>query len=233
MKRITHRALAFACAIVLIGVLAGCSDDGGFDPNQPSDPYISANTPINGVRRLMATYAARDRGYYLGNMTTNFRFDFSPASDPDLVLIYGNNWGLAFETVATQHLFDGFTDGLGTEHPPVVRIQSDFTAASVSPDPNHADSTRHYQVVDVPLLGIVWEFEGDPNEIIGLESNYVFFFARGDAAALGAGQPADSTRWYLYRLEDHSSALAAPAGGTANRPEAGATWGAIRAHYLD
>jgi hypothetical protein len=219
-----------AAAALLL--LAGCGDDETVDPNLPPDNYISANTPINAVRRVMATYEARDRVSYLGNLTTDFGFRFSPASDPDLVVVYGDDWDKTFEDLSTRHLYEGFTDGLGTFHPKAVRIDSDFLAASVSPDPNHPDSTRHYQFVDVPLLGIVWELEGDPNEIIGIESDYGFHVVRGDAAALGAGQPSDSLRWYVYRIEDFSTAIAAPARGSASMPGSSYTWGAIRAAYL-
>ena len=211
---------------------AGCSEDSAVNPNEPGDNYIAANNPLNGVRRVMSTYSAKDTTFYYGNLTNDFRFYFSAQSDPDLVVAYGQTWGLSFEKLTTQHLYEGFTDTGGNAQPRAVRIDSDFLSATVIPDPEHADSTRHYQIANVPTLAIVWEFEGDPNDVIAIESNYAFLMVRGDVARLRAGQPRDSTRWYVRRIEDHSTASGAAPIGRPTTRAAAPTWGSIRAHYL-
>jgi hypothetical protein len=229
-RRVPVGALAVAALLALFG--AGCSEDGPVNPNEPPDTYIKASTPINGVRRVMATYSAKDTTFYLKNMTNDFRFEFSPLSDPDLVAAYGTNWSLAFERISTQHLYEGFTDLAQNEQPAAVRIDSDFLAASVIEDPEHTDSLSHYQIVSVPTLAIVWTFEGTPNDVVAIESNYGFRMVRGDAAVLRAGQERDSTVWYVRRIEDHSTPGGAAADPRPATRSSGPNWGTIRAQYL-
>jgi hypothetical protein len=57
-----------------------------------------------------------------------------------------------------------------------------------------------------------------------------FYLVRGDAAgSLAAGQPADSTHWYVWKWQDESTGYPAPAAlGEATRST---TWSSVKATY--
>ncbi len=63
-----------------------------------------------------------------------------------------------------------------------------------------------------------------------IDNNYHrLFLVRGDAAVgLHAGQPADSTRWYIYRWVDET---ALPAATYEIASVAASTWGRLKAIF--
>jgi hypothetical protein len=73
-------------------------------------------------------------------------------------------------------------------------------------DPEHPDSTQHYQVIEVGRYEM--GFRVGELRFYTKSKKHVFHFVRADVAHLMPGQPADSTRWYVRRwLEDVSGVL--------------------------
>ena len=77
-----------------------------------------------------------------------------------------------------------------------------------SPDPEHPDSTDHYRLVAVHRFESRIHRAG-LKDFTSLPALHVFHVVRGDAAILVAGQPADSTRWYVRRWFEDVNGLAA------------------------
>jgi hypothetical protein len=96
-------------------------------------------------------------------------------------------------------------------------------------DPEHPDSTAHFRLVGIPLLAMTVTFEDD--HVFFFELPYDVYVVRGDAA-LRSAAASDSTRWFVRKIDDQSSA--APAGGPAAlHDEALVTWGSLRGVYRD
>ena len=107
-------------------LLAGCDSgsrviDPGCDCSLPSDTPIN-DTIQNTMLRFDAVYEFEDSTRYRNLLASDFRYTFSQASDPQLVLTYGNNWGKDDEVASSRHLFDGFTNSLGEAVPAARRI---------------------------------------------------------------------------------------------------------------
>jgi hypothetical protein len=203
-----HALALLACCLAVFAVLAaGCSDSKSTKVVVPNDG-LPAGTPVNDseshlMNRFEATFDAQSEGEYAKLLTDDFRFHFSQASDPDLVLAYGDNWGRVDETTAVTHLFDGFTDPVNGIIPGASTVAMAFANFQVGADPEHPDSLDHYQKVHVATMTLEIDVPSSPEPTTYfVSSSQDFYVARGDAAVLGSGQAARADRWYLRRWDD-------------------------------
>jgi hypothetical protein len=161
----------------------------------------------------------------------DFRFRFSVQSDPALDALYGANWTIDDESMAIGHLFSGYTDIGGTSHPPASGITVSFVDDRYYADPAHADSAAYYVYAPVTATHLAVEVPGDSGRVVRYLANAPesFWLVRGDVARLRAGQPADSTRWYIRAWQE-----LAPAADSAQVATGGViptTWGRLRGSY--
>lgn len=229
-------ALALTCA------LAGCGGDNPATAPLPEPDPLPPGTPLNDtpahtLARFEVAYENQALGSYVALLSNDFYFEFSPQSDPALVSQFGTGFGVSNDSASTAHLFDGFTNDGGDYVPGATGITMSLTGAQVIADPDYAvfpDSAAHYKLAILPAVSILMDIAG----LGGLEiaAPHDFRLVRGDAAVLRAGQPADTTHWYVRRWTDKSPSLAArrpgelaPAGVL---PASAATLGRIKAEYL-
>jgi len=234
------RRSALLAAFVLLPVLSGCGSNPFNPPIDPgSDGHIPQNTPENDspqnlMLRFEASYEFQDLQKYELLLTSDFRYTFSAASDPELVDRYPN-WGLDDEVESTKHLFEGFVNSGGNSVPAATRIDMTLTGVQYGSDFTHTDSTSYYQKVVVTAVDMTIEVPQTGTEPITYHINarHEFYIVRGDAAVLDPGQDASATRWYIRRWDDLSppppaaiSRLAAINGAaTAATPT---TWGKMK-----
>jgi hypothetical protein len=200
---------------------------------QEDEPYASGTTlPLNDTpRNLMLRFRdvcqQRKATEYPGLFATNFRFRFSAAMDPELVTEYGDNWDLSEEAQYADHLFKGFRDSSQAYQPAASRITLSLDPFPID-DPARPDSVAHYKSLVVPSLHLEVEVTTSPKATVyQIDGRYQFWMVRGEAAALGPGQPADSLHWYIYRWDDQST----PADALAKPPPL-VSWGRLKAVYL-
>ena len=226
--------LALLTGLAVVG--AGCGgSDRVADPGPPDPGITPANdTALHALQRFEACYEQEALDEYGLLFTADFRFAFSPDADPELVSQYGTSWRKADELAAAGHLFAGFTNTGGEFQPGARTIALQLNGALVIEDPNRPDSVRHYAFADVPAVTLAIELT--TGEIFEVDAPHRLRLVRGDAAVLDAGQPADSTHWYIRRLEDLSVALPGARGDAdpvlaIPLPARSATWGSIKATY--
>jgi hypothetical protein len=178
----------------------------------------------------------RDLGYlgvlgYTALFTDDLRFQFSTQSDSVLVALYGGNWSWDDESAAAEHLYEGFVDAHGILHPAASSLAVDFVNARFYLDPEHPDSAAEYAFTPVAAANLTVEVPGDGGRTIRfvVSAPQDFWLVRGDAARLRAGQPADSTRWYIRRWEELAPASESP--GPASGDTIRTTWGRLKASY--
>lgn len=231
----TARRLPAAFLLILALATTGCGDDsaGCGCTNPPASSGVE--TPPEAMARFETAYEAQNLAGYAALFAADFRFHFSAAADPTLVSQYGNTWDSSFETNSASHLFDGFTNEGGNFVPGAESMALGLTGIHYEPDPEHADSTRHYVLADSAQVTLVITLPsglGD-YEVSGTHS---YSLVRGDAAHLGAGQAADSTRWFIRRWDDLTAPLAVRTGGRMAparvMPAENTSWGAVKAQYL-
>jgi len=226
----TGAARTWAAPVVVAAlacVLAGC-DQATIPPGPIRHPPPPTLAPLVALKWNLWY---EDPTGYASIFTDDFRFQFSAQSDSALVLLYGGNWSRDDESTAVQHLFAGFTDAHGTFHPAPSTIALEFVDERVYPDPAHADSTAEYAFAPVGAANLTVEVPGDSGRVIRfvVSAPQDFWFVRGDAARLRAGQAADSTRWYIRRWEE--LAPASDAAGSAGGDTIRTTWGRLKATY--
>jgi hypothetical protein len=170
-----------------MGVLIDYSD-------QPDSP--------TGVLRCMArTYSEKSVDSLGMLLTADFRFHFSKGDSSGRFFPDGFSRDQELQTATA--MFGGVKAGAQ-----VVLAPFDFIVVNVDDtvqgaDPEHADSTQHYQLVAVRKLTFTLIRLADSTKLHSDPALHVFHVVRGDAAVRVAGQPGDSTRWYIRRwLED-------------------------------
>jgi hypothetical protein len=204
-----------SCLLVLC--LCGCAFDPPVGGDKIPPPPIN-DSPQGALLRLGYIYEQQALPLYEPLLTSDFRYTFSVASDPELVDRYPN-WGRDDEVESTQHLFEGFRNSLGQSVPRASRITLDLTGVQYGPDPTNPDSAAWYQRVVVTSVDLAVVIGEDTYEASG---RHEFYFVRGDAAVLDAGQETRPDRWYLKRWDDLSPRLAA------GSPPQAVTWGGVR-----
>ena len=222
--------LALALPFALL--LAGCG--GGSDkttkPVPPADNGF-ATSPSNLMQRLENTYESKSESGYVKLLAGDFRYAFSVSADQLLVNQYPN-WDRDDEETSYKHLVNGFTNSVGTAIPAASRIDLTFYGVNYGPDPDHSDSTTHYQKVVVVTVDGTIEVPSSPDPVsYHISARHEFCLVRGDAAVVASGAIADSTHWYLRRWDDLSLTLTSKF--PVINPATAQTWGSIRSQYLN
>jgi len=235
--RVTRASLLLTALLAL--ALAGCGGDdgptacncGNPDPLPPGTP--ANDTPEHLMTRFEAAYENQVLEGFAPLLTADFRFHFSNQTDPALVSQYGDNWRKDDELTSTENLFEGFTNENGDHVPGATSLQLTLSSMGIVGDPDHADSTTHYKLATVANASLQLQVPGTDGWLI--TAPHDFYLVRGDAAVLGEGQAADSTRWYVRKWDDMSPSLAARKGGawipSLAMPAEEATWGSIKYLY--
>ena len=110
---------------------------------------------------------------------------------------YPSGWSRGEEIDSARKLFEGYEDGSGRTLARAERVTIEIAPFDVVPDSTVRDTLRQYRVVRVPYFRLAVSTESDLYRTgWGPCDLYV---VRGDAASLGPGQPALSTRWYLRK----------------------------------
>jgi hypothetical protein len=217
-------------------LLTGCGDDKATNPAPPSDGLPSgtpkADSPAHLMERFEKTWEFESEAQYALLLSDDFRFHFSPASDPDLVNQYGENWRKTNEVAAIMNLFHGFVNGMGEQVPGAIRFDMSLTGVQyLGNDPDHPDSTAQYQKVIVSNLDMLFEVPLSPEPIqYHVSSRQEYFLVRGDAAVLASEVSADTTHWYLRKWDDLTVYSAARKGPVIN-PALPNSLGKIRSLY--
>ena len=218
--------------VVLLSSLAGCA----FHPpeGKKGDEEIpEATTPAQLMVRFERVYELQSLVKYEPLLTSDFRYTFSSASDPNLVTQYGDNWGKDDEVESTKHLFEGYTNTSGVVVPKASRIEMTLSGVQYQPDYEHSDSAEYYQRVIVSSVDMTIEVPTTPDPTTyAISARHEFYVVRGDAAVLDVGQEARVDRWYIRRWDDLSTALAARKSvvGTASDAPVRAfpSWGSLK-----
>jgi hypothetical protein len=221
-------------AVLLAAALAlgaGC----GTEPDpKPPGPQPTVETPESTIVHLIAAYERKQLAPYRALFTGDFRFEFSNNADPTLAAQWPGGWPAADESLAAKHLFEGGTNLGGAYWPGASFIDLTLTKTAPVDDTEGRDpalykmlSTAVDLVVEVPPTPPYT----DPTLFVISNNAHRFYLVRGDAAVgLMAGQPADTTRWYIWLWKDVTSGPAgAPAGiGEATIPQ---SWGKVKGLY--
>jgi len=228
------RSLAMFTSMLV--VLSGC----GSGNDIPTDPLTkpippdapAADSPAHLIERMEQTWERKDEASYALLLTSDFRYHFSPAADPLLADLYGDNWTRIDEIAAITHLFHGFTNSNDIQVPAASRIDMTLSGVSVVSDPDHPDSTIHYRKCVITSLSVTIAVP-DPAGVSSVEyvinARHELYLVRGDAAVVPPGSPADTTRWYMRRWDDLAMNVAAKF--PVINPAAPATLGKVRASY--
>ncbi len=234
------RLSVLALGLAVLPLASGCGsnpfnppvDDGG---GLPVDTPMN-DTPQNTMTRFERTYEKQVLDQYELLFTSDFRFTFSSQSDPNLVNLYGNNWGKDDEVESTSHLFDGFTNEAGVFVQGASDIALTLTGAQFIDDPSRPDSGAYYKYVIVPTISL--ELAIPETDGFAIAAPHDFYLVRGDAAVLDANQQATADRWYIWRWDDKSLPLAAVAPrlaslSTGGQPVRTSSWGNLKANYVN
>jgi len=237
-RSLSRLPLVLAALTALVFTGCGGSDDpaplqpGPVSPLPPDTPLN--DTPANTMIRFERAYENQALAEYIALFSNDFSFRFSAQTDPMLVSQFGTTWGVTRDSTSTRHLFDGFTSDSGDYRAGASAITLTLTGPQFRADPDQPDSAAYYKLVTVPAIMLSLEIPGTDG--FEIAAPHDFHLVRGDAAVLRAGQPADSTRWYIHRWTDKSPSLVvrtptptAPAGVM---PARASTWGGVKATYL-
>ena len=222
-------AVRSAVAIAALALaLTGCSEEG--DPMSPGpggdlpSSVPQATTPANALTRFEATWEYGAVGEYDKLLAGNFRFTFSPQSDPDLANAWGVGWSRADELAAASNLKFGFIDGEGEAWPAATLLALVLANTTIIADPDRPDSAAWYKVAVVQAFNASIDLVGGIEVVISAPQD--IHLVRGDAAVLAPGQEARTDRWYVSRWVDKS-----PAPPTSSHAAVFATWGSLKDAY--
>jgi hypothetical protein len=191
----------------------------------PSLPPLN-DSPTHAVERLFESYGRQDVATCGDVLDGAFRYRFSAAADPDLVVLYGDSWTRDDELIAAAHVFDGYVDDTGVGRFGALAIDVQVGALFAFEDPDHPDSLDAYRAVGAAGATLNLTFPDGAGGTVEtfLHGPFDVFVVRGDAAVLGPGQDPSPDRWYVRRIDDRAGPARAPGA-------AAATWGRLRANY--
>ena len=179
--------------------------------NQPAKPQEAA------LERLADGYRNRSPEAVIATMTADFRFH----TKSDSLAEFFGGMDREDEARIVNGMLHGSISNGDTLMPPADSVGMTIDGVSEGVDPEHPDSTQHYEVLAVRRFEMAIRLHNGQH-LWSTSALHVFHVVRGDAAVLAPGQPADSTRWYVRRwLEDISglnSELAGREGGCGEEP---------------
>ena len=193
---------------------------GAAHASRPSS-IVPANQPVVGPQGTLEAIARGYRDRSVDSVAAHYTADWRFHTYGDTVIHFVNGVDRQYELGVLQTMFHGSIRGADTLRAPADSVGITMDGFREGVDPEHPDSTQHYQVVEVGRfeMGI----RSGKTLLMTSSKKHVFHFVRGDVAQLVPGQPADSTRWYVRRwLEDVSGVLEslAKSAGNCGEPEA-------------
>jgi hypothetical protein len=171
----------------------------------PSTSVPPVNQPLQGpeaaLERLADGYRDRSAGSVTANLTSDFRFHHRG----DDLAGFVDGTSREDEARVIEGMLHGVIRGGDTLMAPADSVGMILDGISEGVDPEHPDSTLHYEVLTVRRFELGVRTTRGERLVIGSPLN-AFHVVRGDVAVLTEGQRADSTRWYVRRwLEDLSA----------------------------
>jgi hypothetical protein len=179
------------------------------------------NQPLSGpeaaLERFADGYRDRSPASVLASLTSDFQFH----SKGDSVLKFTSGVSREDEARVIDGVLRGVIRGGDTLAAPADSVGMILDGISEGVDPEHPDSTLHYEVLIVRRFELGFRTSRGARFSISSPLN-VFHVVRGDVAVLTQDQRPDSTRWYVRRwLEDVSAVkadLAKREGGCGEAP---------------
>jgi len=169
------------------------------------------------LERLADGYRNRSPEAVIATMTADFRFH----TRGDSLMEFFSGMSREDEARMVHGMLHGSIHDGDTLMPPADSVGMVIDGISEGVDPEHPDSTQHYEVLTVRRFEMAVRLHTGEH-LLSTSALHVFHVVRGDAAVRAPGQPADSTRWYVRRwLEDVSgvnSELAGREGGCGEEP---------------
>jgi len=227
------RRLAATLLTGALALAAGCGTEPEPTPQPPVGLQPSNDSPKNTILRFVAAYEAKKTAECQALFTGDFAFEFSNSADPDLANKWALGWFAADESVYVKNLFLGGWNQDGMYQEAASSIDLIFTKTEPVADTDSGDPGK-FQVLSTPVDAVFvvppTPPATEPTQYVITNNSHRFFLVRGDAAAeLKSTQPADSTRWYIWKWRDETAGYTAPAG--LERATENATWGALKAVY--
>jgi hypothetical protein len=237
------------CAIwfaVAVPLLSGCGEDEVTAP--VPTPLPQNTTPAGTIARFISLYENQNATEYTRLFTGDFLFEFSNSADPDLANEYSAGWFKGDEEIAATNLFHGGVNNDGVFQVGAQTIDLDFVITSPIGDTLSGRDSTVYKVLFTPVT-LTLQLPPDPNDpegttfVVGGADPAVhrFLLVRGDMAnGLDAGQPDDSTRWYIWLWRDESTVSRGGGSGADQQPSGrggdprmaeGSTWGMVKGIY--
>jgi len=171
----------------------------------PPTPLPPNDTPDNAVERFRLAYEQKKATEYQGMFTGDFTYEFSNATDPNLVTDYSTGWFKADERESSAHLFAGYTPPGGSTKEAASAISITLAVKSPTDDNTSGVDPVTHKILATRVDGqIVVPQPGTDALTYVIENNFnVFYIVRGDQAVnLDTTQPADAGHWYIYRWVD-------------------------------
>jgi len=225
---VKSRTFAVAAAITLASF--GCNHS--TEPKTTQPPSLVANdTPAHAIERLITSYENKNESAFAGMVTGNYQYEFSNATDPNLVTDYATGWFKVDETSASTHLFSGYTPSGGATLEPASTITINLAVGTPTDDNSSGVDPTTHKLLATRVDGlIVVPNPGAEATTFVIENNFnVFYIVRGDSAVgLDASQPADAQHWYIYRWKDLTG------GGNPRlltQTTQATSWGGVKAKY--
>jgi hypothetical protein len=191
-----------------------------------------SNQPVSGPTTAIENLAIAYRALSVDGIDAVLAADFCFHTVGDNLLGFTTGTSREYEMQAARGMLEGVTRGGQVVRPKAEGISMSFDGIVQGIDPEHTDSTQHYQVLTVTRTQYSIRLAGG-DTLKHVPSVHVFHVARGDAAVLTAGQSGGAERWYIRRwLEDVSGLRAtlrgrkgdcggqAPPAGIVQRPPA-------------
>jgi hypothetical protein len=186
--------------IRIVIVVFGLGSTGTLRPTDAADGAPpKPDSPTSAIQCLAEAYTDKSLDRYAALLSADYRFHFSSGQQ---LAHYADGFTREDELKVASNLFHGVVHDGRVTTPAAERIRVVAGGTSVGTDPEHPDSTAYYRTVVVRRFEMAIRLtNGD--SIVPNPALHVFHVVRGDAALCAAGQPADSTRWYIRRwLED-------------------------------
>ena len=232
-------------AVFLLAAALALSTACGTEPDrtpQPPPAQLPLNdTPQNAVLRFIAAFEQKKGPEFAALFTGDFTFEFSNATDPELANRWSTGWFAIDESLAAAHLFGGGLTQQGKTMPPAASVDLTFSRTEPLDDTEGRDPAKYKVLpttVDAVVVVVPQGSYLEPTTWVVTNNAHRFYLVRGDAAVeLGPGQPADSTRWYIWRwidetVMDSTAPGGAPAPDPAQpTPTRRTTWGSIKGLY--
>ena len=223
------RTRSILLCVALAGALGSCDTARKL---APVDTGPAASSPAGAVQRLGWAFDHRDIGAVAGLLAADLQFQTfetdSAGNAPALV-----QWPRDSVLVALRSLFDGVP---GVSGPATVKLSLD---ANLLPFPDTRvgkNAKWHKTVRSSADLRVADPASGSRFEVTGY---LLFYLTRGDSAAIPADQAAlgaraDSSRWWIDRLDDETlGGIGVHAEPAQTNPSHQFTFGQILRFYLD